>query len=42
MVKKKVVLVQDNKDILDIMEDVLDEEGFDVVPSLSTTPIDQL
>ncbi|KQS38136.1 two-component system response regulator [Pedobacter sp. Leaf194] len=37
--KKKVVLVQDNKDILDIMDQVLDEEGFDVTASLSTDPI---
>lgn len=37
--KKKVILVQDNKDILDIMENVLDEEGFDVVSSLTAAPI---
>ncbi|WP_316829816.1 two-component system response regulator [Pedobacter aquatilis] len=40
--KKKVVLVQDNKDILDIMDHVLDEEGFDVTASLSTEPIDKI
>ena len=40
--KKKVVLVQDNKDILDIMDQVLDEEGFDVTASLSTDPIDKI
>ena len=40
--KKKVVLVQDNKDILDIMEDVLIDEGFEVVSSLTTKPIDDI
>lgn len=40
--KKKVVLVQDNKDILDIMDQVLDEEGFDVTASLSTDPIEKI
>jgi len=40
--KKKVVLLQDNKDILDIMDQVLDEEGYEVVPSLTTEPIEQL
>lgn len=40
--KKKVVLVQDNKDILDIMDQVLDEEGFDVIPSLTTEPIEEI
>lgn len=40
--KKKVVLVQDNKDILDIMDQVLEEEGFDVTSSLSTDPIEKI
>ncbi|KQR71126.1 two-component system response regulator [Pedobacter sp. Leaf176] len=40
--KKKVVLVQDNKDILDIMDQVLDEEGFEVTASLSTAPIEKI
>lgn len=40
--KKKVVLIQDNEDILDIMEQVLEEEGFDVTPSLTTEPIDKI
>ncbi|PWS29435.1 response regulator [Pedobacter yonginense] len=40
--KKKVVLVQDNKDILDIMDQVLDEEGFDVTASLTTEPIENI
>jgi two-component system, OmpR family, response regulator VicR len=40
--KKKVVLVQDNKDILDIMDEVLKEEGFDVTPSLTTEPIEKI
>ena len=40
--KKKVVLVQDNKDILDIMDQVLKEEGFDVTSSLTTEPIEKI
>ncbi|WP_316737655.1 two-component system response regulator [Pedobacter aquatilis] len=40
--KKKVVLVQDNKDILDIMDQVLDEEGFEVTASLTTEPIEKI
>ena len=40
--KKKVVLIQDNKDILDIMDNVLEDEGFDVTPSLTTEPIDKI
>lgn len=40
--KKKVVLVQDNKDILDIMDQVLSEEGFDVTSSLTTEPIEKI
>jgi len=28
--KNKVVLIQDNEDILDIMDEVLKEEGFGV------------
>jgi len=40
--KKKVVLVQDDKDILDIMDQVLDEEGFDVTASLTTEPIEKI
>ena len=40
--KKKVVLVQDNKDILDIMDDVLETEGFDVTASLTTEPIEKI
>nr|WP_314498841.1 response regulator [uncultured Chryseobacterium sp.] len=40
--KKKVVLVQDNKDILEIMDHVLEEEGFDVTGSLTTEPIENI
>lgn len=40
--KKKVVLVQDNKDILEIMDQVLEEEGFEVTASLTTEPIERL
>lgn len=40
--KKKVVLVQDNKEILEIMDQVLEEEGFDVTASLTTEPIQEI
>ncbi|KMQ68510.1 hypothetical protein ACM39_08350 [Chryseobacterium sp. FH2] len=40
--KKKVVLIQDNKDVLNIMEEVLEDEGFDVTPSLTTEPIEKI
>lgn len=40
--KKKVVLVQDNKDILEIMDSVLEQEGFDVISALDTKPIDEI
>ena len=40
--KKKVVLVQDNKEILEIMDQVLEEEGFEVTASLTTEPIDKI
>lgn len=39
---KKIVLIQDNEEILNIMDEVLTDEGFDVVPSLTTEPIDQI
>lgn len=42
VMKKKVVLVQDNEDILDIMDQVLTEEGFDVIPSLTTESIEKI
>lgn len=40
--KKKVVLVQDNKEILEIMDQVLEDEGFDVIGSLTTKPIENI
>jgi two-component system response regulator VicR len=40
--KKKVVLIQDNEDILNIMDDVLTDEGFDVTSSLTTEPIQDI
>jgi len=36
------VLVQDNKDILEIMDQVLEEEGFEVTSSLTTEPIEKI
>lgn len=40
--KKKVVLIQDNEEILDIMDIVLTDEGFDVTASLTTEPIEKI
>jgi len=40
--KKKVVLIQDNEDILEIMDKVLEDEGFDVTSSLNTEPIEEI
>lgn len=40
--KKKVVLIQDDEAILDIMDQVLEEEGFDVTASLTTEPMEKL
>ncbi|WP_159732537.1 response regulator [Sphingobacterium sp. 18053] len=40
--KKKAVLIQDNEDILNIMDEVLADEGFDVTPSLTTEPIEDI
>lgn len=40
--KKKVVLIQDNEETLNIMDEVLEDEGFDVVPSLTTEPIEKI
>ena len=37
--KKKVVLIQDNKEIPDIMDDVLTFKGFEVTASLTLDPI---
>ncbi len=42
MKKKKVVLIQENEVILDIMDEVLEDEGFDVTPSLTTEPIENI
>lgn len=40
--KKKIILIQDNKEILDLMDDVLTNDGFDVTPSLTTEPIQNI
>lgn len=39
---KTIVLIQDNEEILDIMDEVLKEEGFEVISSLTTEPIEKL
>jgi DNA-binding NtrC family response regulator len=40
--KKKVVLIQDNEQILNIMDEVLKDEGFEVTSSLTTEPIEKI
>ncbi|SDQ64681.1 two-component system, OmpR family, phosphate regulon response regulator PhoB/two-component system, OmpR family, alkaline phosphatase synthesis response regulator PhoP [Chryseobacterium soldanellicola] len=40
--KKKVVLIQDNEEILDIMDQVLEDEGFAVTPSLNTETVEKI
>ena len=40
--KKKVVLVQDNEEILEIMDEALKDEGFDVIASLTPKPIEEI
>ncbi|MEI2273265.1 response regulator [Sphingobacterium sp. ML3W] len=40
--KKKIVLIQDDKDILNVMDEILEDEGFDTVASLTTEPIDRI
>lgn len=37
-----VVLIQDNTEILEIMDEVLTDEGFDVISSLTTEPIEKI
>lgn len=37
-----MVLIQDDEAILDIMDQVLEEEGFDVTASLTTEPMEKL
>jgi CheY-like chemotaxis protein len=40
--KKKAILIQDNKVVMDIMDEILEEEGFDVTSSLTTEPIEKI
>ncbi|WP_312173209.1 response regulator [Chryseobacterium sp.] len=40
--EKKVVLIQDDEQILEIMDHILSNEGYDVTPSLNTDPIDEI
>lgn len=40
--KKKVVLIQDNAEILDVMDEVLKDEGYQVTSSLTTEPIEKI
>ena len=40
--KKKIVLIQDDKHILEVMDEILVDEGFDVIPALTTEPIEKI
>ncbi|MBD3906448.1 response regulator [Chryseobacterium sp. Ch-15] len=40
--KKKIVLIQDDKHVMDVMDEILQDEGFDVIPSLTTEPIERI
>lgn len=40
--EKKVVLIQDNEQILEVMDHILTNEGYDVTPSLTTDPIKEI
>jgi len=40
--EKKVVLIQDDEQILEIMDHILTSEGYDVTPSLNTDPIEEI
>ncbi|WP_262148694.1 response regulator [Chryseobacterium foetidum] len=39
---KKIVLIQDNAEILELMDDVLQDEGYEVISSLTTEPIENI
>jgi two-component system response regulator VicR len=39
---KKVVLIQDDEQILELMDHILTNEGYDVTPSLTTEPIEEI
>lgn len=40
--EKKVVLIQDDEQILELMDHILTHEGYDVTPSLTTEPIEEI
>ncbi|MET4081906.1 two-component system response regulator VicR [Pedobacter sp. UYP30] len=40
--KKKVILVQDNEEILEIMDEALEDEGFEVTALLAPKPIEEI
>lgn len=39
---KKIVLIQDDEQILELMDHILTGEGYDVIPSLTTEPIEEI
>ena len=42
MIKKKIILIQDNETILQLLDQVLEEEGYDVTASLTIEPIENI
>ncbi|MGY3054405.1 two-component system response regulator VicR [Pedobacter sp. UYEF25] len=40
--KKKIVLVQDNVEVLEIMDEALADEGFEVIASLAPKPLSEM
>lgn len=42
MAGKKILIVEDNEDILELMQFVLEGAGYDVIPSEDSTPLSRL
>lgn len=42
LVGKKIIVIEDNHDILDMIEFILRDEGFDVLPSLNAEPLQRI
>lgn len=40
--KKKILLIQDNVEVLNIMDEILEDEGFEVTSSLTAVPIEKI
>jgi two-component system phosphate regulon response regulator PhoB len=39
---KKIIVVEDNHDILDMIAYILEDEGYEVVPSLNAEPLNEV